>query len=351
MEQLQQMIKEGMVESVLRLLKDGFDPNLDMGNQLYPYDTPLECAFDYRQYEIAKLFIEYGSVINDDTLVDAAHGDRSLFEYLLKKGANINAINHVGHSALSRAISFKNIPGAIALVEMGFDVIKLGGDALRDAAWDGQFEIVKLLVEYGADINFNGADQVFPYCPTPVQKAASRNHFEVVKYLVEHGADVTIKDNYGGRAYLEAKRNKNTEMMEYLKQLEPPIWHEADKRATELKKMGLPTEIIKWLGIENRKIDLTGTSPIEYIEFQTIFDVKTIQHESRVLLDLTKDVEGFESTGFIIWIPDLKCLGSFDVEHQELYTFKGVKWNKFIKKLPIVIDHLLNSASLDELYK
>ncbi|WP_217595635.1 ankyrin repeat domain-containing protein [Cohnella sp. GbtcB17] len=277
----------------------------------------------------------------------AAYGNKALFQKLISLGADINKSD-----AVRIALGFKNFEGVRDLLDLGFVINSISaGIALREAAWDGKLEMVRLYIEYGADVNFNGADSVFPYCTTPVQMAASSNHFEVVKYLVEHGADVTIKDNYGGRAYLEAKRNKNTEMMEYLKRLEPPIWHKADKRAAELKKMGLPTEIIKWLGIENRKIDLAGTSPIGYIEFETIFDVKPIQHQGKVFLDITKDVEGFESTGFIIWIPDLKCLGSFDVEHQELYTFKGVKWNKFIKKLPIVIDHLLDGTSIDDLYK
>ncbi|SFB06243.1 Ankyrin repeat [Cohnella sp. OV330] len=288
--------------------------------------------------------------LNDERypILDAvgAYGNKTLFQKLISLGADINKSD-----AVSIALGYKNFEGVRDLLDLGFIMNPVpAGIALREAACEGELEMVRLYIEYGANVNFNGADSVFPYCTTPVQMAASGNHFEVVKYLVEHGADVTIKDNYGGRAYLEAKRNKNTEMMEYLKQLEPPIWHEADKRAAELKKIGLPTEIIKWLGIENRKIDLTGTSPIDYIEFQTIFDVKPIQHQGRVLLDLTKDVQGFESTGFIIWIPDLKCLGSFDVEHQELYTFKGVKWNKFIKKLPIVIDHLLDSAPINELY-
>lgn len=48
-----------------------------------------------------------------------------------------------------------------------------GGDALRDAAGSGKFEFVKLFVEHGADVNFNGRSQVYPYCTTPVQMAAS----------------------------------------------------------------------------------------------------------------------------------------------------------------------------------
>lgn len=78
---------------------------------------------------------------------------------------------------------------------------------------------------------------------------------------------------------------------------------------------------------------------------------KLIEWENRVFLDFTKDVQGYEATGFIIWIPDQKCLGSFDVDHKELFIFKDVKWNKFIKRLPIVCDIVLDGYTIDELYK
>nr|WP_245946594.1 ankyrin repeat domain-containing protein [Paenibacillus cellulosilyticus] len=316
----------------------------------------LNSAFESEQldkvmYIIDNYTIDHYNDKDDPVIVNAARrGNKTLFEKLIKLGADINAMNHVKSSAVKSALYSRNYEGIRALLELGFEMKSYsGGAALRSAAWDGEFAMVRLFVDYGADVNFSGKDQVFPYCPTPIQMAASGNHFEIVKYLVEHGADVTIKDKYGGRAFLEAKQLKNQEMMAYIKQFEPAIWHEADKRAAELKKMGLPSDIVKWLGTESRRIDLPDNGSVEYIEFETIFDVKEIHWQDRVFLDFTKEVEGFDSTGFIIWIPDQKCLGSLDVEHDELVTFEGVKWQKFIKKLPIIIEHVLDGAPIDEL--
>lgn len=317
----------------------------------------LDDAFEYNQVDWASDILDRYSIdnLNDKEypVITAAarYGNKAIFEKLIALGANINAMTHVKSSAVKRALAFQNYEGVRALIELGFEMKSYsGGVALRSAAWKGELEMVRLFVEHGADVNFNGADQVFPYCPTPVQEAASGGHFEVVKYLVEQGADVTIKDNYGDRAFIEAKRKKNTQIMEYIKQLEPPIWHEADKRAAELQKMGMPIGIIKWLGLENRRITFSDTCLTEFIEFETIFDVRPIQWHGRVFLDITKEVEGYGNNGFLIWIPDQKCLGSLDVEHQELFTFEGIKWNKFIKKLPLVVNHLLNGDSIDELY-
>ncbi|WP_235949625.1 ankyrin repeat domain-containing protein [Paenibacillus glycinis] len=302
-----------------------------------------------------KILNRYSSIANlndkDDPIITTAApcGNKALFEKLIAHGADINAMNHVKSSAVDRALSFKNYEGVRALLELGFDMRSYsGGKALRSAAWKGELEMVRLFIEHGADVNFNGADQVFPYCTTPVQMAASSNHFEIVKFLVENGADVKIKDKYGDRAFLEAKRQKNVEMMEYIKQLEPPIWHEADKRAAELKKMGLPMDIIKWLGTENRRFEFGNECPIEHIEFETIFDVKPIQWQGRIFLDLIKEVEGYSSTGFFVWIPEQKCLGSYDVEHEELLLFEGLKWNKFVKRLPVYINHALNGEPIND---
>ena len=51
------------------------------------------------------------------------------------------------------------------------------------ASFDGHEDIVKYLVEHGADINKEcnvGA--------TPLSIASLRNHTTVIKYLIEHGA-------------------------------------------------------------------------------------------------------------------------------------------------------------------
>ncbi|MBP1932043.1 ankyrin repeat domain-containing protein [Ammoniphilus resinae] len=318
----------------------------------------LDLAFGYRKLDWADYIMDTYRIDNmndekDPIITSAAYcGNKQLFEKLITLGANINALNHVKNSAVGVALAFQNYSGIYDLLELGFQMKSYaGGQALRSAAWEGEFEFVRLFVEHGADVNFNGADQVFPYCTTPVQMAASKNHDEIVKYLVDHGADVTIKDKYGNRAYLEAKRNKNKDLMDYLKRLEPPKWHEADKRMAELKKWGLPTEIMKWLGIENRKIELPDTCSSAFVEFETIFDLKRIEWQDRVFIDLVKEIEGYDSTGFLVWIKDQKCLGSLDVEHDNLFIFEGTKWNNFIKKLPIVVNHVLDGTPIDELYK
>jgi len=66
-----------------------------------------------------------------------------------------------------------------------------GDTPLAVAAWRGNLEIVKLLVEHGADVNA-GKDRGKR---TPLLEAAAEGHADVVEYLIAKGADVNAGGN------------------------------------------------------------------------------------------------------------------------------------------------------------
>lgn len=57
----------------------------------------------------------------------------------------------------------------------------------REACSDGRLDLVKFMVENGADIQENEN--------YPIQLASGKGHLEVVKYLIEKGANVVDDDN------------------------------------------------------------------------------------------------------------------------------------------------------------
>ena len=70
-----------------------------------------------------------------------------------------------------------------------------GWTALIWASCKGDLEIVKLLVESGADIDAKDNDGW-----TALMRASWRGYSEIVQYLVEIGADINIKNEDGKTA-------------------------------------------------------------------------------------------------------------------------------------------------------
>ena len=82
---------------------------------------------------------------------------------------------------------------------------------LHSAAESGSLEIVKYLVEHGADVNGNNEGNL-----SVLHYAAEFGSLEMVKYLVEHGADVN-GNNEGNLSVLHsAAESGSLEMVKYL---------------------------------------------------------------------------------------------------------------------------------------
>ena len=90
---------------------------------------------------------------------------------------------------------------------------------------EGNTKLAQLLLEKGADINYHKPDMVFPNASTAVTEAVRHKNLPMVRWLIEQGADITIADKYGDRPYTVAVQNKNQELADYLKALEPEEWH------------------------------------------------------------------------------------------------------------------------------
>ena len=57
-------------------------------------------------------------------------------------------------------------------------------------------ELIKFLIEHGADVNDGNSEN-----DLPLHQACDQNDLEFVKYLIEHGADVN-GENYSGQTAL-----------------------------------------------------------------------------------------------------------------------------------------------------
>ncbi len=175
----------GSIKQVERFLNKGVDINVREDDDYK--DTPLHVA--------------------------AFHGQDRIVEYLVSKGALIEARNAIGRTPLHTAARGGATSTIGLLIELGAEINaqdKNGNTPLRESARFGNFENVKLFVNSGADINLpNNMNQ------TPLFQAVWYAYEDVTKYLLEKGANVNLTDKKG-RTLLGIAREEKFKNIEQL---------------------------------------------------------------------------------------------------------------------------------------
>lgn len=221
----------------------------------------------------------------------------------------------------------KRLENISILEQAGITVAQYGGEALRAAVSDGYAELAKLLLEKGADINYHKPDMVFPYASTPVTEAARANHFALMRWLIEQGADITIADKYGDRPYTVAVQNKNQEMADYLKALEPEDWHNEQEKARQLKSYKLPAKLVEYLKTGPLRLEFPEQKWVKWAELYSYMDVPEMTWKRKKLLSLMVEMDNY-SDYLLLWSPKDKKLWYLDIEHEEFHPL--AKWEDFI---------------------
>lgn len=131
-------------------------------------------------------------------------------EILLKLGADVNAVNKTGRSALHNCVLLGNVELAQMLINNGANANQkdiVGRTPLFYACHYKHNEVVEFLVNNGADVN--SEDEVKM---TPLMWAARSER--LVFLLLRHGADKEHKDIYGLKAVDYADNDKVIELLE-----------------------------------------------------------------------------------------------------------------------------------------
>ena len=143
-----------------------------------------------KRYELAnvetiKMLIEAGANRDCALRYIAEKGHLEVVKYLIEKGADVHTKND---SALRTSAEKGHLEVVKYLIEKGADIHAVNDSALHFSVLYGHLEVVKYLIEAGADVHANH--------DLALRWSANSEHLEIVKYLIEKGANIDlIKDH------------------------------------------------------------------------------------------------------------------------------------------------------------
>ncbi len=163
----------------------------------------------------------------EDFINAAMYGKLEEVKTAISDNVDVNAIDSNGCTALMYAANYGHIPVIQALLDAGADSnIKSDNDeglgegmtALMFAAGSffaaNRVDVVKLLVQYGADVNLKSKEG-----KTALMYAAGTcsGYTESVNNLINLGADLNIKDNDDNTALMQMELGNNTTIADVLR--------------------------------------------------------------------------------------------------------------------------------------
>ncbi|KAM0247206.1 hypothetical protein ACHAP5_004288 [Fusarium lateritium] len=128
----------------------------------------------------------------DESLYEATDNESErIIELLLRYGASANATGEEYGNALTAAAYDGTIDIIKMLLDAGADINSPDGWALQHAAGEGHVDVVNLLLERGANVNACSSHSNMPQ-GTALQAAVESGQSDIVDILLEHGADPNL---------------------------------------------------------------------------------------------------------------------------------------------------------------
>lgn len=178
-----------------------------------------------RDFSLMDKLLAKGVDINDPIrndltpLAEAAFaGDLEVVDYLLRKGAKVEGTKNLPNSPIYFAIFKGNIAVVGRFLDLGIPPNYtwparegIGGTLLTVAVDSGHLEIVELLVQRGADVNFLGSGNY-----GPLYRSIFSDYFEVFKFLLSKGACLNERDKKTLSEVEWKKNEKNKKFIQLL---------------------------------------------------------------------------------------------------------------------------------------
>ena len=202
--------------------------NRHLVNQInYQGFFPLYIAIYNNKFSIAQFLLDNGAEVNScngrgytNTPLYAAadKGNLPLVKSLLYKNANIDKGNSYGISPLCIALENGHHDVALYLIAQGANCFesnkKNGKKPIHIATQKGLIDIIEILLQKGVSIDACTENETNA---TPLVYAAIDGEYIIVKFLIEQGANVNVMCNSGLTPLDEALYRNNHAVAELLK--------------------------------------------------------------------------------------------------------------------------------------
>jgi ankyrin repeat protein len=211
-------------------------------------------------------------------------------DFVLTNGADLEAKDNNGYTALHCSVSIGNIEMAKLLLEKGADIDAKdfnGNTPLLSEVAKGNIEIVKFLLEKGADIDVKDLDG-----NTPLVSEVAKGNIEIVKLLVEKNANIEAKDALGSACLYYAVITGNIEMAKYLLEKGANIdaTNSSGNSSLHLAAIHGNIEMVKLLLEKNPNIDIScdlRKTPLHYATEQGHIEIVKLLLEKNPNIDLS----------------------------------------------------------------
>ncbi|UCG60843.1 MAG: ankyrin repeat domain-containing protein [Candidatus Zixiibacteriota bacterium] len=184
---------------VVRLL---IEKGVDLRYQTPQEGTAMHLAAGRGHQDVCQVLLDAGIEVDipdshgGTPLLYAMWGQPEMVNWLLDRGAQVNALTDSSSAPIVNAIYSGNADIVRALISRGADVNGSGRQdqlPLQIAAVRGNEELCAILLEAGADVEV--VDNY--YARTPLHWAAIRGQSSLMRVLLDHGANVNAQDNTG----------------------------------------------------------------------------------------------------------------------------------------------------------
>lgn len=217
-------IRQSYIRAACTLISLGCDVNAVSSMMTTPLiELALNRKLDNWRIEIGRLLLDRGANINaknyagNSALMYACYWAERLdfVRFLLTRGAEINALNETGITALHVAVLYSNDDDTVQLlIDAGANLEAKEGDGktpFSAAVPEGLSDKVRYLASAGADIN--AQDNLGR---TPVHTAVFYGRIEMLNTLIELGCNLNIPDNNGNTPFYLAISGGRSEMVRLL---------------------------------------------------------------------------------------------------------------------------------------